>query len=275
MKKGPTFIGFKNLRFYFKLFLFIQEGNKLSLKQQESYLSNLVQLIALRLSWKEAENGEKSENFDSLFEPCWQMFQNRCDRLAVELSNLKLKLDQNTQKGKSTRFCESVIETTAISIVELRKLINLCKDGKINSNIQVKESYLKSAENQMNELAEISVCLVKSIIFGVDGGKVDRFKHFGGKLDPNIFVHRVEQAGEAKIDARELTNVLRVIRRALGQVSEYKDLCYDIRVKAMHAHLLDCRKGIKNLVSNFDEANEITGLEIFGIIEEVQTRDVT
>ena len=256
---------------------------KLSLKTQEHYLVNLVQLIALRISWQESEeesNGDAGisestpsstiNQSDSLFEPCWQLFQNRCDRLAVELSGLKSKLDQTAAKGKSTRFCESAIETTAISIVELKKLLNLCKNGKINQNILVKETYLKSASSQMAELTEIAIDLVRLVIFHVECPKLDKFTHFGGKLACDTFTHKTPSE-TSKIEARELTGVLRVIRRALPQVEQFKDLCYDIRVKAMHAHLSDCRKNISEMVSNFDEANELSGLEVFGIIEEVQT----
>lgn len=269
------------------------DKDKLSLKQQEHHLSYLVQLIALRNSWKSTEDDapspedvisgevappeEAADVSDSLFEPCWQMFQNRCDRMAMELDSFKRRLHSgSTKKGQITKFCETVVESTAVSIIELEKLIELCKSGKINANILVKDTYLKSAKAQCAELADIAVALVRLVIFHTET-KMDRFKHFSSRLSKDIF-HKTEHLAKAdheKIDARDLTNVLRVIRKFLPKIEQFQDLCYDIRVKAMHAHLFDCKKSISQLVSTFDDANELHGLDIFGLVEQVQTHSGT
>ena len=122
-------------------------------------------------------SGEKN----SLFEPCWQLIQNRATQLATNLS--KLALQYSDEKNSPYTICNVVIETTAVSITEIRKLFTLCQKGQISEKLQVPEKFSEVSESQNLELAELANSIVRKIIFDKDDD-INRFENFKNCLDP-------------------------------------------------------------------------------------------
>ena len=69
-------------------------------------------------------------------------------------------------------------------------------------------------------------------------------------------------------DGRELTSLLRTLRK-FPNLTEFSDLTYDIKVKAMQAHISDVQHLIEEQTCSITDTNELNGLDIFNPMESV------